>query len=446
MSELDDVFFAENIVDVNKSIFKILFFTIFVGPVFILFKALGIFGTRYDYSLYLLLYSSVFTFIQYLIIRKKNLQVVGMYTGLIFCCGYAMNLAMYSMVNATVSVAIVPFMSCLYYNKKLTNTINGINYVLIIFAFYIRSTNIQENVTYTNYYQNSTSRFFAYAIGLSMEMFFLFLATHFLSARTHKTHTHVLDLAEEKSSLLNEVQESNKQLRTTQYEIIKFVAECLGSHDLFTGRHIMHTQVYVKLICKELRKNGFYTDILTDEEIEIYTNAAFLHDIGKLHIPEGILNKPGKFTDEEFKLMKCHPEEGKKLLSFLPQIEDGHFNEIAKEMAYSHHEKWNGSGYPLGLKGDEIPLCARIMAGADVLDALISQRLYKSPMNIDAAIKVFEESKNTHFEECIAQAVINNRNTIVLLDRDFKEKEDSSNQTELKWWLNYHNSLVPEQK
>ena len=204
----------------------------------------------------------------------------------------------------------------------------------------------------------------------------------------------------------------------------------------------MHTRKYVEIIAKELKKGGYYQKELTDENIELYSTAAFLHDIGKIHIPEGVLNKIGKFTPEEYQLMKIHPEEGKKLLEYLPQIEDGTFNEIAKQMAYCHHEKWDGSGYPNGLKGKEIPLCARIMAAADVLDALISQRLYKEPMPVEEAMEVFERSKGMHFEPCIADAVINLKNLISIIDEDFKTTEASTNAEELEWWMKYHANTV----
>ena len=166
-----------------------------------------------------------------------------------------------------------------------------------------------------------------------------------------------------------------------------------------------------------------------------------MHDIGKIHIPEGILNKQGKFTSEEFELMKSHPEEGKRLLQVLPKIDDGRFNEIAKEMAYCHHEKWDGTGYPRGIAGKQIPLCARIMTAADVLDALISQRLYKNPKSIDQAMRVFLDSRGTHFEPCIADAVISLRDTIEKIDIDYKKKESEAYRKELEWWNNYHNMM-----
>lgn len=190
-----------------------------------------------------------------------------------------------------------------------------------------------------------------------------------------------------------------------------------------------------------MRDEGHFVEELTDETIELFSTSAFLHDIGKIHIPEGVLNKPGKFTADEFALMKCHPEEGKKLLEYLPKIDDGRFNEIALEMAYCHHEKWDGTGYPRGLRGVDIPLCARIMAAADVLDALTSKRLYKDPMTVDEAIDVFEKSKGSHFEPCIAEAVIHCKKLIELIDNDFKTAEAVSQSEELQWWLRYHQGL-----
>ena len=122
-------------------------------------------------------------------------------------------------------------------------------------------------------------------------------------------------------------------------------------------------------------------------------------------------------------------------------IENGEFNKIAKQMALYHHEKWDGTGYPFGLKGYEIPLCARIMTAADVLDALISQRLYKEPMSIDEAIEVFEKSSGIHFEPAIAQAVIDNKHLITLIDNDFKTSEAETNAQELQWWKAYHENI-----
>ena len=155
-------------------------------------------------------------------------------------------------------------------------------------------------------------------------------------------------------------------------KIMEFIPRMLESHELFTGHHVRHTVKYVELISRELVKEGHYNEILTEQAISVYSAAANLHDIGKVHIPDSILNKPGKYTYEEFQMMKSHPAEGKRLVQLLPMINRGWFNIVAEQMAYCHHEKYDGSGYPNGLSGNEIPLCVRIMSAADVLDALLS--------------------------------------------------------------------------
>lgn len=259
-----------------------------------------------------------------------------------------------------------------------------------------------------------------------------FIAHRILKSRNKKSIEKTLA---ERDTVIEELQEN-------QFYLMEFVAQLLGSHDLFTGRHVIHTKTYVELIAKKLRELGYYADELTDETIKNMKAAAFLHDIGKIHIPEGILNKNGRFNEEEYDLMRCHPEEGAKLIDFLPLVDKGNFNKIAEEMTLCHHEKWDGTGYPYHLKGNEIPLSARIMAAADVLDALLSQRLYKSPMPISQALETFRQSSNTHFEPCIVEAVIALQDKVDEIDKSFKETEAATNEEELAWWDNYHEMIL----
>ena len=139
--------------------------------------------------------------------------------------------------------------------------------------------------------------------------------------------------------------------------------------------------------------------------------------------------------------MKTHPVEGKRLLEQLPEIGDGKFNQIAIDMAFCHHEKWDGTGYPRGLKGEEIPLCGRIMAAADVMDALISKRLYKEPFTINEAIDIFNESICKQFEPCIVEATKACQSEIEELAKAFKMQEAETEKLEVEWWQNYHNSM-----
>ncbi len=133
--------------------------------------------------------------------------------------------------------------------------------------------------------------------------------------------------------------------------------------------------------------------------------AAPLHDIGKIHIPDAVLNKPGKLTEEEFEIMKTHTTAGQELLiRAKEEIGESEYLNMAVEMAAYHHEWWNGKGYPYGISGEEIPLCARIMAIADVFDALTSRRCYKNAMPFEKAYAIIREESGTHFDPAVAEA------------------------------------------
>lgn len=190
-----------------------------------------------------------------------------------------------------------------------------------------------------------------------------------------------------------------------QSGIITFMAEVVENRDDNTGGHIRRTAEYVECIAKELKRRGIYSDILTDRYLSDMVVAAPLHDIGKIHIPDAVLNKPEKLTEEEVEIMKTHTTAGEKLLIHAKEElgESGYLN-TAVEMAAYHHEWWNGKGYPHGISGKEIPLCARIMAVADVFDALISKRCYKKAMPLEKAYAIIREESGTHFDPAVVEA------------------------------------------
>ena len=190
-----------------------------------------------------------------------------------------------------------------------------------------------------------------------------------------------------------------------QTGMITFMADMVENRDDNTGGHIKRTARYVESITKELKRRGAYQDILTDEYIRELVIAAPLHDIGKIHVPDDVLNKPGRLTDEEFDIMKAHTTAGQDLLLHAKkELGEYGYLTMALEMAAYHHEWWNGKGYPYGCSGEEIPLCARIMAVADVFDALISKRVYKDPMPLEKAYAIIREESGTHFEPQIVDA------------------------------------------
>lgn len=197
----------------------------------------------------------------------------------------------------------------------------------------------------------------------------------------------------------------HEKVSRMQSGMITFMAEVVENRDDNTGGHIRRTATYVECIAKELKRQGRYSNILTDKYLSDMVVAAPLHDIGKIHIPDAVLNKPGKLTEEEFEIMKTHTTAGKELLIHAKEeLGESGYLDVAVEMAAYHHEWWNGKGYPYGISGEEIPLCARIMAVADVFDALTSKRCYKSAMPLEKAYAIIREESGTHFDPAIVEA------------------------------------------
>ncbi len=197
----------------------------------------------------------------------------------------------------------------------------------------------------------------------------------------------------------------HEKVSRMQSGLITFMAEVVENRDDNTGGHIRRTAAYVECIAKELKRQEIYSNILTDRYLSDMVVAAPLHDIGKIHIPDAVLNKLGKLTEEEFEIMKTHTMAGEELLTHAKAGlgESGYLN-TAVEMAAYHHEWWNGKGYPYGISGEEIPLCARIMAVADVFDALTSKRCYKSAMPLEKAYAIIREESGTHFDPAVVEA------------------------------------------
>lgn len=468
MSVTDDSFFTENIVNINKRIYIILFWTLIVPVSFVALTQVGVWYVPTPYAAMIFIYSLAMAFICMVLNKtgNKNLQSVTMYLGLIGISGFVFLLGMKGVIVLTISWAFAPFISCLYYNRRLTRITTIINFVLTIVAYWLRSS----AVTLVLSGVKTASRWFIENVpGVIVEFIFVFLVTDFLSKRTYQTFRRLMSInadkdgaykrlnektleqfntnkeLQEKNEYIEKLNEElntrNKGLSENQHKIVEFVVSSFGSFDLFGVTHNYHTSKYVQEISKKLRENGYYADELTDEKIETYMLTALLHDAGKIRIPQNIVNKFGKYTKEEYEIMKTHPMEGRKILEEMPIIDDGSFNIIAKEMALYHHERWDGSGYPYGVSGEAIPLCARILGAADVLDALISPRLYKEPVSIDEAMKFFAEEKGKSFEPCIADAVIALKNEIMIIDRDFKTFEGAKFDDELARWKKYHPEL-----
>ena len=210
---------------------------------------------------------------------------------------------------------------------------------------------------------------------------------------------------EERTAQLLRKTEEVSQIRDVTIVAMGTLAE---TRDNETGNHLKRTQTYMRALATKLRDHPRFASFLTDENIEWLYKLAPLHDIGKVGIPDHILLKPGKLTEEEFEIMKTHPVLGGEALtaaeSSLPT--PSRFLHIGREIATGHHEKWDGSGYPQGLKGDAIPICARLMAIADVYDALICERVYKKAFTHEAALEIIQKGRGSHFDPDVADAFL----------------------------------------
>jgi putative two-component system response regulator len=205
-----------------------------------------------------------------------------------------------------------------------------------------------------------------------------------------------------------EVQRRTAELRDVQDVTILTMASLAETRDNETGDHIVRTQHYVRLLAEQLRAHPRFSAYLDDVMIDRLFKSAPLHDIGKVGIPDSILLKPGKLTAEEFEIMKTHTTLGKLAIESAESRlgKKVPFLECAKEIAYSHQEKWDGSGYPEGRVGDDIPISARLMAIADVYDALISKRVYKPAFTHEAALAIIVQGRATHFDPDVLDAFV----------------------------------------
>ena len=217
----------------------------------------------------------------------------------------------------------------------------------------------------------------------------------------------VVETTEEMVKSIEQVEKQNEVINKLQNGLILVLADMVESRDQCTGDHVRKTAAYADVIMRQLKKDGVYTDRLTDEFVHDVVNSAPLHDVGKIHVPDFILNKKGRLTDEEFDQIKQHTVSGSEIISratdMVSEGDEGFLKE-AKNLALFHHEKWDGSGYPRGLKGEMIPLSARIMAVADVFDALVSRRSYKEGFSLEKAMQIIREGSGTHFDPKVVEA------------------------------------------
>ncbi|MEM9725071.1 MAG: HD domain-containing phosphohydrolase [Pseudomonadota bacterium] len=212
-------------------------------------------------------------------------------------------------------------------------------------------------------------------------------------------------IAQLTNQMITQLEGSLEEVERTRDVAINALVSLSAKRDNETGLHLKRTQHYIVLLARELQKNAPYQDYVTDDYVELLHRSAPLHDIGKVGIPDVILTKPGRLTAEEFEIMKTHAALGAAALREADrQLDGSSFLSMAHDIALSHHEKWDGSGYPHRLAGEAIPLSARLMAVADVYDALRTQRVYKPAMPHAKAAAIIREGAGAHFDPDVVAA------------------------------------------
>lgn len=231
---------------------------------------------------------------------------------------------------------------------------------------------------------------------------------------TEKLEENRDNLEKEVNKKTSEIVAKNRHLQYVQEQTILGMSTIIESRDTETGEHVRRTSLYVELLAKAARSYGYFPEILTEHYIDILKKVAPMHDIGKIAVSDIILQKPGKLTAEEFEKMKIHTIFGEKIIKeVLGKIESDEYVKMAIDVAKGHHERWDGSGYPNNLKGEEIPLCARIMAVADVFDALVSPRCYKKAFSPERAFEIIKESSGSHFDPILADLFIKEKEEVL---------------------------------
>ncbi len=242
-----------------------------------------------------------------------------------------------------------------------------------------------------------------------------------VEARVHNQ----LELKRHRDHLQELVDERTRELKLTQEITIEAMGALAEYRDPDTGGHIRRTQHYVRALAKELQKDPKYASSLDDQIVELLYLSAPLHDIGKVGIRDSILLKHDKLTDGEFEIMKKHADFGRDAIKSVERrLGHNSFLRYAREIAATHHEKWDGSGYPGGLKAEEIPLSGRLMAVADVYDALISRRVYKPPFPHSEAVRLIIEGKGSQFAPDVVEAFLSIQEDFRRIALEFADYEE----------------------
>lgn len=383
METVTDQFFSKHEFRINRVISRIYLALCFIPVTVCILSYAGIYNFPHEQSVIGVFISFLVFAILFLLRDYREYQGPYKYIALL---GMQFIVFLYSMdvnLQMTILYMVVPIVSVLYYLPKLTLYSCILALVSMLAGTCISAKQAVEvlwhDVTPVYYvFTTGSARFMEFIAGTILLCSIASLARKMMISLKHRT----------------------EKISEMQNNLVYSFADMIESRDGTTGEHVKRTSAVVRLLVDYIishPKEFQYS--ITEEKLELVALAAPLHDIGKMKVPDSILSKPGKLTNEEFEIIKTHPVEGAKIIDrTMTQLEAPLYVETAREMALYHHEKWNGRGYPEGLVGEQIPVSARIMAVADVFDALCSKRSYKLAFTVDQAFDILEEEKGQQFE------------------------------------------------
>ncbi len=298
-----------------------------------------------------------------------------------------------------------------YITKNLVRSTNVLNYDLEDLGAYIdnKFNFAQEKMSYSSA-MSMISFLITVVVVIIAFAAFIVLCLILTSKLEHNRNSLQIDV-DRKSE---KITEQNKKIIYMQEQTIYGIANLIESRDSDTGGHVKRTSLYVEVLANAAFEYGYHPEVITAEYVELLKKAAPMHDIGKVVIPDSILKKTSKLSEEEYKVMQSHTVAGGKIIrEILSNIESEDYVNIAADVATSHHERWDGHGYPYKLKGEEIPVSARIMSIADIFDALVSQRSYKEPFSVDEAFRIIGMSKRTRLDPILTDLFLMKKSQII---------------------------------
>ena len=364
-------YFLENEKKVNRLISKILPLFCIVGPIIFLCNKLGVFSVDEKGLIIFSISIIILTIFVFILTRLFPQKFFLKYVFFIFFEIFIFYLSIIPGVDFNLGYLVIPLLAALYYSFRFNFFVTALSFIVMAVSLRFRSGNLEW---FSVKFFSMTIEFLIWCL---VDFAFIWVAKGFLIDNYKRS----------------------KQVHNIQLNLISGFANLVEAKDSTTGHHIKRMSAYVKLICEELKKLDRFKSYLTPENISRIVAAAPLHDLGKIAIPDAVLCKKTTLTPEEFNLVKQHPLMGDHLIrDNMSSIEDTEYIKIARDVALHHHEWWNGNGYPDGLSERNIPLCARIISAADVLDALLSKRPYKEGYDIDNAFEIITPLAGVQFD------------------------------------------------